>query len=216
MTIELNESFSFLKRKEQKTYGTGKLLEGDFEPEQKCLIIEDVVTSGSSVVETATILRKAGLWVDKAAVVLDRGQGADILLDKNNIEMKALIKVEQLLKVLEAEGLLASDVTASVLKFAEENQVYDKPFEHLVASKIIPKMANTPGLKIFNYLMQKQSNLCLSVDLDNLDDVIDAVDIIGPKVCMVKTHVDTYGLKGSREINEFWTIMKGKLRKVEK
>ena len=43
------------KRKEAKDYGCKKMVEGVYKPTDKCLLIEDVVVYGTSIIETAQV-----------------------------------------------------------------------------------------------------------------------------------------------------------------
>ena len=59
-------------RKETKTHGTKKLLEGDFSKGDTVVLIEDVITTGQSVIETAEKLEEQGLIVSQIISVVSR------------------------------------------------------------------------------------------------------------------------------------------------
>ena len=89
-----------LRRKEQKTWGMGKTIEGVFKTDDRCLIIEDLITSGSSILETVADLRTAGFTVTDAAFLIDREAGGMQALLEAGIQGHAVFTMTQLLNFL--------------------------------------------------------------------------------------------------------------------
>ena len=85
-----------LKRKEKKEYGTGKMVEGVFQKGQKCLVIEDVITSGQSILETISALEQEGLIIEDIAVLIDRQQGGRALLESKGYRLHSCLTLDQL------------------------------------------------------------------------------------------------------------------------
>jgi orotate phosphoribosyltransferase len=85
-------------RKEKRDHGTGKQIEGSEVKGKSVLIIEDVTTSGGSVIKTIQILRQNNAEVDKALVVVDRESGTREKLEKLEVEFIPLVSVHEILK----------------------------------------------------------------------------------------------------------------------
>lgn len=116
--LSLDQNIPMLmRRKEAKDYGTKKLIEGKFEKGQTCLIIEDVVTSGASILETVAPLRDEGLNIEDALVVLDREQGGKEKLKAQGIHLHPLISIFDVLKVLFAEKKITEKTFREVNEF---------------------------------------------------------------------------------------------------
>ena len=62
-------------RKEVKQHGTGQAIEGSFETGQSAVLIEDVITTGGSIISAAEVLRNAGIVLKDVVVLVDREQG---------------------------------------------------------------------------------------------------------------------------------------------
>lgn len=121
MSVNANTPM-IMKRKETKQYATKKLLEGIFEPNQKCLVVEDVVTSGSSLLETIDTLREEGLSVSDAVVVLDRGQGGVSVLKANGVVVKSLFTLSGLVEILKNTGRINDETVEIILDHIKECQ----------------------------------------------------------------------------------------------
>lgn len=85
-------------RKEKRAHGTGKQIEGEDVRNKKVLIIEDVTTSGGSVVKTVHILRDNGAHVDQVVSVVDRDSGAKEKMQSLGICLVSLVNVNDILK----------------------------------------------------------------------------------------------------------------------
>jgi orotate phosphoribosyltransferase len=66
---------AFTVRKEAKTHGTGKLVEGPFKSGDSVVIIEDVITTGSSALQAAKAVREAGGTIVGVLALVDREEG---------------------------------------------------------------------------------------------------------------------------------------------
>ncbi|MHC1586834.1 MAG: orotate phosphoribosyltransferase [Candidatus Hecatellaceae archaeon] len=93
-------------RKEAKDWGLRKAVEGRLEGGERILLVDDLVTTGKSILETAEVLREAGGKPTHAVVLIDREEGGAGRVEAAGISLHAYVKVTGLLEVLKAEGLL--------------------------------------------------------------------------------------------------------------
>jgi orotate phosphoribosyltransferase len=66
---------AFIIRKEEKSHGTGRIIEGNFPQNGKVAIFDDVITSGGSILRGAAQVEKHGGKVEVVMAVLDREEG---------------------------------------------------------------------------------------------------------------------------------------------
>jgi len=112
-----------MRRKEIKEYGTKKAIEGKINPGEKCLVVEDLITSGQSVFETIEPLEKAGLKITDIAVLLDREQGGKKHIENKGYRVHALSNITELLATLQREKKLDAGIVARVTDIIKNNQV---------------------------------------------------------------------------------------------
>lgn len=104
-------------RKEAKAHGLGKLIEGAWQPGDRVVVIEDLITSGGSTIETAATLRAAGMIVEHTIVLIDREQGGVANLAQDGIAAHSVFKLSTMLDDLVAHRLLEESKRQEVLAF---------------------------------------------------------------------------------------------------
>ena len=103
-------------RKTAKSYGTGKSIEGHWQIGQTAVIIDDVITSGDSILHAIVSLKSSGLQVTDAVVLIDREQGGIKSMQEQGYTPHAAITISQLLAILENKGRITGKERAKVLK----------------------------------------------------------------------------------------------------
>ncbi len=93
-------------RKKAKGYGRKRLVEGKFESGDTVLVVDDLITDGGSKLETAKVLRDEGLKVKDVFVVVDREQGGGAQLAEVDLQLRALVKISDLVNTLVQRGHL--------------------------------------------------------------------------------------------------------------
>ena len=84
-------------RKEKREHGTQKQIEGAEVADKSTLVIEDVTTSGGSVLKTIQILRSNKAKVDKVLVVVDRGNKIKEKLNQMDVDFIPLVKANEIM-----------------------------------------------------------------------------------------------------------------------
>lgn len=96
-------------RKATKSYGTGQLIEGKWHVGQRAAIIEDLVTSGGSVLKGIAALKASGLQVQDVVVLIDRQQRGKRNLEVEGYKLHAVMTVSEMSDILERNGRITTD-----------------------------------------------------------------------------------------------------------
>ena len=104
-------------RQEKKTYGTTKQIEGEYNEGDIVILIEDVVTTGNSMIETIEILKQHKLDVMLCICLYDRG-GLDNIKQKYSIYTYSLFKhdifklsMRERIKKFKSKLVFSNDIT---------------------------------------------------------------------------------------------------------
>ena len=86
-------------RKGIKQYGTQKTYEGDLIPNSKILFVDDVMTTGNSLISSIELLKDKSVVKD-VLVFVDRAQGAEFIMEEHGIRMHRIVSMDEIFSVL--------------------------------------------------------------------------------------------------------------------
>jgi len=101
-------------RSKPKDYGTSKSIEGKVWEGLKAVMIDDVATTGGSVVNAIKSLMEAKIKVEDAYVIVNRMEGAEEALKKQGVTLHALSNIIQITKSLHEHNLVEDEILQKV------------------------------------------------------------------------------------------------------
>jgi orotate phosphoribosyltransferase len=107
-------------RQARKEHGVRKKIEGILDRNDRVLIIDDLITTGESVIESAEVVRDQGGVVNELVVLLDREQGGKERLRSSRIEPHVLFKISDAMEWLHTVGLIEDKIFDTVKSYIKE------------------------------------------------------------------------------------------------
>ncbi len=114
--LEMDRPLIF-PRREKKDHGTGRAIEGEFHAGDQVVVVDDVITKGTSKIEAIEPLIAAGLKVRDIVVLVDREQGGAEELAGRGYRVHSAMNIHQIMKVLK-----------------DSNKVSEKQYQDVLAS----------------------------------------------------------------------------------
>lgn len=164
-------------RKERKEHGLNRCIEGYYKKGAKCIMVEDVISTGSSCLENESKLIENGFdTVDIIATVFTR-PGMSVINHKKIITLFTDTDIIDFHKNWEARLIRKREFQ-----------------EHIKA------------LRLIDYAVSKKTNICLSLDLTKCDDILEMAEKLGDHICMLKLHCDIIDDKSDKFFRELIDI----------
>jgi len=111
-------------RREKKDYGTGRAVEGEYHAGETIVVIDDVITTGASKLEAIEPLATARLKVRDIVVLVDREQGGAQEIAKRGYQVHSVLKITEIMQILEEAGKVTQGQHRDVVKFLSQNGIH--------------------------------------------------------------------------------------------
>lgn len=120
VSLELDQPWIFMRKEGlKKEYGLQKSLEGEYKPGETVVMIEDLCTRATSLLEAIAAIEQHELVVKDAVVLLDYGKGGGDNLAAKGYRLHAFMTTREVVDIMHAEGKIDDAKHAQCLKFLE-------------------------------------------------------------------------------------------------
>jgi uridine monophosphate synthetase len=118
VSLELEQPWIFMRKEGlKKEYGLQKSLEGEYAKGETVVMIEDLVTRATSLLEAIGAIEQQGLVVKDAVVLLNYQKGGEELLKEKGYNLHVFMTVREVVDIMKAEGKIDDAKYQQCLEF---------------------------------------------------------------------------------------------------
>jgi uridine monophosphate synthetase len=103
-------------RKEVKSHGTRRVVEGNFHQEEKVVVVDDILITGKSAIEGAEKLKSVGLIVEDIVVFVDHEEGVKDQLKNQGYNAYSVLSISEITETLYEAGRIDDYQYQSLVK----------------------------------------------------------------------------------------------------
>jgi len=120
LAIEIVKPLIYVRSK-PKEHGTTKSIEGKISAGMKVVMVDDVMTTGTSVLNGINQLKEAGLLVSDLYVIINRLEGADKALSNIGVQTHQLTDILEITDILFQEKLIGKEIFEKIKNQVSRN-----------------------------------------------------------------------------------------------
>jgi len=120
LAIEIVKPLIYVRSK-PKEHGTTKSIEGKISAGMKVVMVDDVVTTGTSVLNGIKQLKEAGLLVSDLYVIINRLEGAEKALSDIGVQTHQLTDILEITDILFQEKLISKEIFGEIKNQVSQN-----------------------------------------------------------------------------------------------
>jgi len=120
LAIEIVKPLIYIRNK-PKEHGTTKSIEGKTSAGMKVVMVDDVATTGTSVLNGINQLKESGLLISDVYVIINRLEGADKALDDSGVQIHQLTDILEITNVLFQEKLVSKEIFDKIKNQVNQN-----------------------------------------------------------------------------------------------
>jgi orotate phosphoribosyltransferase len=118
ISLEREEPWIFLRKEAAvKAYGLQRALEGEYKAGESVVVVEDLVSKGTSVLEVFHALKTFDLDIRDVAVLIDYGKGGRDALEKEGLNLHAFMSMEEVVRIMFESGKIDDNMLKQCIEF---------------------------------------------------------------------------------------------------